>query len=1066
MKKTKFWNNVLSTKTRKAVASALALSMVLSGASYATTRTGEADKAADAAAAFVSGDLNFDGQVTLLDAQMALKGALLVDKTLTDAQKYAGDVDGNGQLELKDAQMILKKALVIEELPDKEPPASSEEPATGPSVEPDTSEAPVASEDTVPTSKPDRATPPPDDYVPSKVPKPTLSPVPALEENVVTEYEELTVKNLNQAQVATGAGVDGREYKQYVFGPMASEITAEEISAAGVDAAVEDVIAEDGMQFENPFSGREDLREKVEDVVKTGEGTVWELDGARLIPSGPALDLLECDPRVVNAQPQGHLLMGDDIEYTRPQWTKGISYSFWLKTDEATKGAPVLVLQNDQYIFSVKANGSVRFLDGNSTDYGNCWDSQSDSINGQFGEWTHYTVTIANDWIQVYVNGQENVYNKVLMNRSKMKFFNDGFLTRYNTVSVVTQQDVNKDIRNYYSGVDSSGHSAWYLNEDTGLYEGHDDFSIFVNKRFGGTHAGQPLLMDLLTTKSTKLWIGGTETALEPLNCERQFKMNTNVADIRAYAKELTAEEVAACYTFDNVMPETITWNIANMDSDDGTGSDGNTDSSFNIAEDGLGELATYDPETDIITFKDPATEGLEVDQYRGVELVNPFAKSDIKRTIRDALEGQDIFPYLEEWGGEVAGLKTEAMGCSSYGVEVQRGNFYEVYYGDPAVAGERMDPPTGTSDVSAPVSSIMTRTQIEAAYGTQKTTYQRPKWDNGVSISFWAKPVEVDDSPIITFYRPDSVLLNVSVRGDVFYTSLDKTCDWHNYKIAANTYPYNSFTALGDAKYVNAGEWNYYTITIANDWIQVYVNGKELVYSEVNLNRQYCKQLNGGYLTRWNPKGHWTTTMIEEDGDPTGMTLDGESRNYLVKSGYLYDLTITELWQNPTDGTWHSALSDKGYNSGKDSASVRANGVYENPYNTAAKSSLLVDSLLTKKTKLYLGGVTSVLSLDLGFTLADLQFSTEEATDEEFKSLVHFKDIEYKTEEVVDPTTGEKVIVPTEEETVYSRCKYLFTDHLLDKGTQITGFDSFEKELTAQEVKDLYQQATAPTAK
>lgn len=1066
MKKTNLWNNVLSTNARKAIASALALSMVVSGASYATTKSGDAGKAADGASTFITGDVNLDGKVDLADAQLALKGALLVEKNLTDEQKYAGDVDSNGLLELNDAQMILKDALIIEPLPSKEPPTSSAAPTdapdtTGPAV---SEEVPVESEEAPAESKtPGRLEIPTGAPTVSKVPKPSLPPVEAKEENVVENYTEVVYKNLNNAQVVTAEGVNG-EYKQYVFGPMEGEITYGAITAAGVDAEVEDVIAVDGIQAENPFAGREDLREKVEDVVKTGEGTVWELTGAALVPSGPSLDLKQCDVRVINAEPQGHTYMDPEIEYTRPVWTKGMTYSFWAKVNAKSMSAPVFVLQNDQYIFSVKANGSVRFVDANSERQRNCWLSQSDSINGTFGEWNHYTITIANDWIQVYVNGQENNYDKVLMNRSLMSNFNDGFLTRYNTVSVVSQEDVDRDVRRYYWGIDSSNHSAWYKNEDTGEYEGHDDFSIFVNKRFGGSAAGEPLLMNLLTTKSTKLWLGGSETSIEPDECIRQAKMNTNIADVRAYDKEMTAEEVAACYTFDNVMPETVEWDIAKFSAGEDEIIDSNPTGTIKIEDEGLGELATYDAATDILTFKDPTVEGLEDDQYRGVEIVNPFAKSDIKRTIYDALTGQAIFPYLESWGGTVPGLNNEGMGCSSYGVQVMRGNFYDVYYGDPAIAGNFMNPPTGTMEYASEVSTIMTREQLEATYGHQKTEYQRPKWDNGVTLSFWAKPVEVDDSPIITFYRTDYVLLNVSVRGDVFYTSLDKTNDWFNFKIAANSYPYNSFSALGDPDYVKAGEWNYYTITIANDWIQVYVNGKEMVYTEVNLNRQNCKMLNGGYLTRYNPTGHWTTTMLAEDGDPTGMTLDGEPRNYLKKSGYLYDLTIAGTVADK-DGVLHSALSPYGVNTGKDSAAVRQNGVYENPFGSATKSSLLVDSLLHKRVSLYFGGLSSVLDLDLGFVLQDLQMTAEEAADEEFRKLVHFKEVEYKTEEVTDPVTGEITKVPTEEETVYSRCKYLFTDHLLDAGTQITGFSSFEKELSAQEVKDLYNSVTAPAA-
>lgn len=61
------------------------------------------------------GDLDKDGSVTLADAQMALKGALKIEK-LTDEQQSIGDIDKDGSVQLADAQHILKMALKIEQV--------------------------------------------------------------------------------------------------------------------------------------------------------------------------------------------------------------------------------------------------------------------------------------------------------------------------------------------------------------------------------------------------------------------------------------------------------------------------------------------------------------------------------------------------------------------------------------------------------------------------------------------------------------------------------------------------------------------------------------------------------------------------------------------------------------------------------------------------------------------------------------------------------------------------------------------------------------------------------------
>lgn len=65
------------------------------------------------------GDVDGDGNITLLDAQLALKAALKL-AALTGTKEAAADVDGDGRITLKDAQIILKVALKLAKMEDYE----------------------------------------------------------------------------------------------------------------------------------------------------------------------------------------------------------------------------------------------------------------------------------------------------------------------------------------------------------------------------------------------------------------------------------------------------------------------------------------------------------------------------------------------------------------------------------------------------------------------------------------------------------------------------------------------------------------------------------------------------------------------------------------------------------------------------------------------------------------------------------------------------------------------------------------------------------------------------------
>lgn len=1058
MRREEFWGRIVSKTGKKAVAAAVAASMALSGVTYAMTGNAKVaeEKKTATIQAFVSGDVDGNGTVELKDAQLCLKAALDLT-TLTELQEYAADVDSNNKVELKDAQMILRQALDLQNLPEKPAPSDEPQPSTGSAVteSPAPSEAPKESK--IPPSPPVTVVPK------SAEPKPTLPAVEAKAENVVAG-QDVKVRALNGAQkmIVTGASAE-----TIVFGPIPTPATGQTVNDIEIL----------GVEMENPFAGRTDLQQEVTDAVRTtrinGRQTVWELTGAALVDDteGGGFDFKTSDVRVRNAD-SVYLSDPQNIDYTRPEWAHGVSFSFWMKSDTKGNNAPALVFNDGSTILSLRMNGTVRFVDSLSTGRkANIFYGENAAINGTYGDWNYYTITIKNDWIQTYVNGQEVVYDSVELSRDEMPNFNDGFLSRYTPVTYLTEAQINdykvNNPRLYYYYITrcQAAKPAWNLGlEDDPDTEGDerffDGYSVFTNGRFGGGHTGSTLLLDFITDSKCKMWIGGTRTSVESENTARKVSLNTNIAEVKAYEVELTPEQVAANYAFTTVTPTAITWD-PNKAEEPGSSEDPGSDDDFTVVA--QSQWAKYNEETGIVSFNEVSDR--DANKARGgsvgLQIQNPFVnKKELVQTLEEALEGQEIFPYRKENGGTLEG-EEHMLACDDYAAIVKYGNFYDVYYGPTNLRGDRMNPATciGTAGeggiiLDSSITGVKSIEWLEQNYGNQKTTFQRPKWTKGASISFWAKPVEVDDSPLITFSNNNTAgygtILSVSVRGDVFFFSLDKRednkYDWQSSSISNNGKPLNTFAAFGDPEYVKAGEWNYYTITIANDWITVYVNGKEMVYTQVNLNRGQMKKFNHGYLTRYNTIGIWTKDMVEAyeretgDKDLSGHTLDGTQREYLIKSHHIWDLNAPD--STDKNGTVHTAIDDKNAtNTGQDATSIRFNGVYADPLKKGAgtiDTYDLMQRLTHSDTELYLGGIYSQINLAGEFYISDLQMSKD--TD---RTKVHYAEV------AEGQSTGHK---------------YWYSNHTLDAGTEITSFSSEMKEMTAEEVKTAYESAVKPT--
>ncbi len=1084
MRKKENEKNSFLVKSKRILATTLAMAMVASSYTWAGLNGIFANKITADTNTYKLGDVNNDGNIDLQDATITLKAALNIQQ-LTEAETKAADLTGDGKVELDDAVLSLKVALAIEELPEP----------TG-----DTFTVPPKGSNTP---------------MPEATPKTTFAYVSPNALSVVSG-EPLVVAD------------DSDEYN--------SSFISNYKDNEGMYAFYNNNNDEEanGMKVENPLAGRRDFVEELDDVIskeaEPGKVNVWTLKGAEISPLPPLSEYpSDADDRVTqNYKPE-------EVTYTIPEWNTGLTVSFWAKVSQDNKNSdPILTFTDDDFILSIRANGSVRFFD--SKDGENQYDMGSSRIDplGTGGEWTYYTVTIANDWIQVYVNGQENVFDSVKFLRSATKTFNGGFLTRMNPIGLATEEMVNENERNHYylTKIDSTStllnqRAAWYLNKDTGEYEGHDEFSIFHNARFRGGNGNGTFLMKYLTQSSTKMFIGGIETSLDNGAGTYKFKSGAVFAGLEYVMKELNSEQVASNYELVALKnkPADVEYPGDNPNAPDPDDTPEPVEpvsgaTVVTLRKNGLGINADYDETNNIFTFKKAQAD--VDDKVVGVRMDNPFAatnadnKSYLKETLEESLEGQSIFPYKypEDYPDATLAGKYIAKsmnsddwaghgGCDRLSVEPRHGNFYDKYYGDIYKYGSEFDNPT--ADLNAGTIKPFEEVSNSAL---QVTEYQRPKWNKGATISFWAKPTVVDDSPVITFYAPNKMLLTVDTMGSVNYMSLyapgDITrpnCgDWEDGKVfKTNGHPRNTFATYGDASYVHENEWNHYTVTFANDWVQVYVNGEEMVYKFVNLNRNETKYFNDGYLTRFNTIGIWTTDMLAKYGDPSGKTAEGKDRNYLSKSGFLWDVSA-------------GLDMNVGINTGKDGASIRANNVYEDPMTGHEGSELLMDLMSTKTAQLYLGGIDGALKAENQFFYSLLAISNEDIATGKVKA----KPVSYVKENILqgDKVNGEypifidnentvavtkdtpgaillegikdsqgndiyisepcNIVQPNEDgsqpvgsytlgrntdvETSSSRRKIYSTDHTLSEGTQIADVETYYSELSPEEVKRVYE--------
>ncbi len=385
-------------------------------------------------------------------------------------------------------------------------------------------------------------------------------------------------------------------------------------------------------------------------------------------------------------------------------------------------------------------------------------------------------------------------------------------------------------------------------------------------------------------------------------------------------------------------------------------------------------------------------------DEAYGVEFENLFDNVEEKEKVCETIESA-----LETWktenNAELFPTGTRASEPTSN--HTYFGNYFDVYHGDVTENPFRLEN-EGKNDPDDP--------------NIPHTQFHRPVWTKGASIGFWFKPSqEVIDSsntdtpiPIMTMYATNKFAFEMEADGSLCFVDLNNAAWDGNRRLQANQWCHNTFMTKGDSSKVKADAWNYYTITFANDWIQVYINGEELIYTVSGLRRSGMREFNGGFMSKYNPVG----LMLEGDDDPN---------DYIKNNG-----AGTDKYGNYGGITLKMQTYDEYANTNEqtdnDDASIRATGVYVDGYYAQKEVeednyqyTLLLDALTTSGAKFYMGGVPTALIKALGWGI---------------------------------------------EGSATRRIRY--TDHLVPEGIQFADVRFFEDDLTAAQAREAYEKAKA----
>lgn len=300
-----------------------------------------------------------------------------------------------------------------------------------------------------------------------------------------------------------------------------------------------------GIEIKNPIMGNNELIHDygyIYDINKEGLINAFHLYGSKLGWNRDEEKLPDTSTQLPSYGDPRLIFYPDtrEVYYHKSDIHKGFSMSFWSKADYNNATTPIVVFADEKQTLAITLNGAVNYVDSVVEKNRFIANQNIDKPNYISGNWHYYTITFANDWICLYIDGVEVVYDEIVLDRKQIGGFNDGFLTRYNTAVTWTQEDYDNDWRGYLSN--QVGTHDYYPTITS------DRYTVWGNSRYRGLNAGAELLLTFMTNEATKVYIGGADVDIAAESAIYASDSGQQVAQIEYYLDELNWEQVYANY--------------------------------------------------------------------------------------------------------------------------------------------------------------------------------------------------------------------------------------------------------------------------------------------------------------------------------------------------------------------------------------------------------------------------------------------------------------------------------------------------------------------------------------
>ena len=534
-----------------------------------------------------------------------------------------------------------------------------------------------------------------------------------------------------------------------------------------------------GVEILNPFAGRTDLRQTL--------GTALRNNG--VMYNGTIADENELK-QLTPTYREGRT-------YPFPVYTNGLTVSTWVRIPENVTADTVLfAFTHEEDI--VRGVGAVRLTAGGNILFSEGTKAQTESsannyqlnsylfnykdadLTGRAGEWVYVSMTIENDKIGVYIDGLEaegKVEQGYAYGQYGSKNFNKGFGYRgaHAAMVVANPAEAYKNYRDLLIN---------FSDEE----RAKGDFSDFDKYHF--LNSDSMLLVDFITDNTTLFWLGGDDgdalwDGAAAFSASAEGMMYDN---LMFFETALTPGELYGLYLDEGPKNDT---------EDETPVEDGDKDD-----ED---EKVTHEPHSLVYTvdFDDPAA-------AEDPELGVMDFHADVNHSLLESVDGR----------GSV--LKTGKLAEDAempLGVEIKNPFAGMDQYDEDFVAALERNGVmfNGTTADLDDQDNLVPR---------EGMTFPFPEWENGFTVSLWARMLQyaTEDTPLLTFTRRNVKsgigALAIMAGGEARYFNSDNSL---NDKRNAFYFDYD-----GEDLLKNAGSWVLVTITLENDMISIYYNGKQ----------------------------------------------------------------------------------------------------------------------------------------------------------------------------------------------------------------------------------------------